>query len=164
VLAADGGGRVAVTGAGATTPSGSLTVRAADRSAQEDARAASWSGAGEAAVSIAGDQPVDLSRESNGDLALGFAVRVDRAPSAAVTLAVDCGDGCSGELDVTEAVSGAPPGEWTDVRIRLRCFAEAGADMTRVTAPLRISTSGTLELSFADVRLVSAAEGQADCP
>ncbi len=166
IFAEDSGGREAATGSVSGSPSGILEVRATDRVTQEDARSASWSGAGEASVVLATEsgESVDLSRESNGDLALGFAIRVEQPPGAKVTLAIDCGEGCSGELDVTEAVAGAPVGEWSDVRIRLRCFADAGTDMTRVTSPFRISTAGTLGLGFADVRLVSAAEGQADCP
>ena len=58
----------------------------------------------------------------------------------------------------------APAGEWTPLRLRLRCFEDAGADMSRITPPLRLETGGTLILGFADVRLVPATEGGAACP
>ena len=50
------------------------------------------------------------------------------------------------------------------MRLRLRCFEDAGADMTRIDTPFLIATGGELALAFSDVKLVSAAEGEAPCP
>ncbi len=159
VVADEGGEPVPAAGAEASTASGALTVRPIDRRVQEDARAAVWSGAGTASVSLRGDEPIDIDRESNGDLLLAFDLRLDQAPSAPVTLAMG-----AGRLDVTEVLNGLPIGEWGPARVRLRCFADAGTDMKAVDTPFSITTGGELALAFSDVRLVSMADGEAICP
>ena len=151
---------------GVTSTAGSdrLTVRAVDRRVQEDARAAVWAGGGAAQVYIQAEEAIDISRESNGDLALAFDVRIEKAPSAPVTLRMDCEYPCSGALDVTDVLAGLPAGEWRTVRVRLRCFAAAGTDMVRVGTPFLLATEGELALTFSDIKLVSAADGEAICP
>ncbi|HVS62695.1 MAG TPA: exo 1,3/1,4-beta-D-glucan glucohydrolase [Thermoanaerobaculia bacterium] len=147
-----------------TRGSENLVVRTVDRELQEDAREAVWSGAGRAAVFLSGREPIDLSREANGEMALSFDVRVDRAPSSAVTLAMTCGEDCSGVVDVAQALAELPSGEWGNVAVRLRCFADAGADMRRIERPFSLTSDGALALRFANVRLVSATENEASCP
>jgi len=157
--------RVAVESAVVTTRgSENLVVRAVDREVQEDAREAVWSGAGTATVYLAAREPIDLSRESNGEMALSLDVRVDSAPTAAVMLGMTCGEGCAGARDVASLLSELPPGEWSTLAVRLRCFEDAGADMRRIERPFSLSTAGPLSVRFADVRLVSAAESEATCP
>ena len=161
----DENGRVAVDSGGATTSkSENLVVRAIDREAQEDARTLIWSGQAVARALIRAEEPIDLRRESNGEMALGLDLRVDQAASAPVTLAMGCGEGCSGRLDVGAPLAGLPVGEWTSLRFRLRCFAAVGADMSKIDTPLFLETAGTLGISVSAVKLVSAAEGNADCP
>ena len=155
--------RVAAAETGSTTGPHPLQIQPADRTRQGDARAVRWAGGATAQVYLQGP-PVDISRESNGDLALAFDVLVEQPPSSPVTLRMDCAHPCSGALDVTERLRELPAGEWQTLRFRLRCFAEAGADMTRIDTPFLLATDGTLALRFADVKLVSAGAGPADCP
>ena len=75
-----------------------------------------------------------------------------------------CGASCAGDLDLTATLAALPVGEWQTVRIRLRCFADAGADMTKIDTPFLIATAGELALAFSDVKLASSAEGAAPCP
>jgi beta-glucosidase len=141
---------------------GAASLKAIDAGAQENAREASWSGDGEGAVSINGP-PVDLSRQTNGDMALLLRYRLDAAPSGRVELSVACGAGCGGGGDVGGLLAATPVGEWRTVEIKLSCFRAAGADMSRVTAPFRLSTRGRLTLAFSEVQLTSNAAG-AVCP
>ena len=67
---------------------------------------------GMAQVFLAGPEPIDLSRESNGNLALAFDVRLEEAPSSAVTLSMGCGESCFGALDLTDTLAAMPVGEW----------------------------------------------------
>ena len=117
-----------------------------------------------AGVFMMAREPVDLSRESNGEMALAFDVLVEEHPSAPVVLRMDCGEGCSGALDVSESIASQPPGEWGTIAVRLRCFEDAGADMKRIAVPFALATDGTLALRFSNVKLVSAAESEAECP
>lgn len=159
------GAKVAVSGSQGTTEGApTLTVSSIDRRVQEDARSAIWSGGGEARVYLQADVPIDLSRESNGDLAIAFDLRLDQAPTSSVSLSMACGDGCAGALDVTDEMGMMPLEQWITIRIRLRCFEDAGADMTRIDTPFQIATEGELALAFSDVKLVSLADGSAPCP
>jgi beta-glucosidase len=156
--------KIAASGMVETTGPSPLRLQPVDRERQGDARAARFAGGAPAQVYLQADTPVDLSRESNGEMALAFDVMLEEAPSDQVTLRMDCGFPCSGALDVTERLRALPPGEWTTLRFRLRCFADAGADMTRIDTPFLLATSGNLSLRLADVELVSAAAGEAACP
>jgi beta-glucosidase len=155
----------------ATTPvtttrdSQHLVVTAVDRNVQEDARTARWSGEAMAAVYLAARQPVDLSRETNADMALSFDVRVDEAPSGPVVLRMHCGgEDCFGAIDITEQLNAMPIGEWGNITLHLGRFEEAGADMTEITMPFGLATEGTLALTFSKVQLVCGPETEVVCP
>jgi beta-glucosidase len=143
---------------------GTLVVEETDRAVQGDARAARWSGDGPASLFLRADEPIDLSREANGGLALSFDVLLEEAPSAPVTLAMGCGQDCSGALDFSSALAALSAEKWSTVRIGLTCFAEVGADMTRIDTPFLLRTDGSLALRLSDIRLASAEEGEAPCP
>ena len=149
-----------------TTTRGSrhLVVEAIDRSLQEDARSARWSGEAMAAVYLAARQPIDLSREANAEMALSFDVRVDQAPVSAVILRMQCGEECFGAIDITENLRTMPIGEWGNVTLRLRRFEDAGADMTEISMPFGLVTGGALELAFSNVQLVCEPESEVICP
>ncbi len=139
-----------------------LTIKSIDRNAQEDAKQAVWSGKSAAQIGVIGPM-ADFTRESNGDMALAFQFRVDAKPETSVGLFVDAESSGRTELDITSLIREAVVGEWTEAHIKLSCFAEAGADLSKVNAIFGISTAGAFTLSFSDVRLM-ANEGQAICP
>jgi beta-glucosidase len=142
---------------------GALSIKPTDaEGVQEKGRALSWNGAGEAVFAVAGP-PVDLTRQANGDMALSLRFRVDTPPSGPVRLAVGCGHGCAGTLDATALFKAARVGEWRALKVKLSCFRDRGADLSRVAAPVEIITAGRFALSFSDLRLTSN-EGDAICP
>jgi beta-glucosidase len=145
------------------TSSGALRVTAIDRTAQEDARLASWSGSAPATLSIESATPVDLQREANGELSLAFDYRVDAAPAGAVALAVECGETCRGELPIENHLRQAPAGEWRQLKVPLRCFEHSGADMRRVTVPFSIESASALKLGLANIRLDTGLNGAVSC-
>jgi beta-glucosidase len=113
-----------------------------------------------ASACLAAASAIDLSNAAKGGMALAVDLLVEEPPSEAVSLALRCGEDCEGRVDITEALRSAPAGEWQTVAIRLGRFAEAGAELTHVTAPFVLETEGTLALRFANVRLEPAAEGE----
>ncbi len=148
-----------VGGAASTRDRDNLVVTAVDRELQDDARAARWAGDELASVYLAAASAIDLTDAAQGGMALAVDLLVEEPPSKAVSLALRCGEDCEGRVDITEALRSAPAGEWQTVAIRLGRFAEAGAELTHVTAPFVLETEGTLALRFANVRLEPAAEG-----
>jgi beta-glucosidase len=141
---------------------GAGAIKTIDAGAQENARQATWTGQGTLAVH---GPPVDLSRQTTGDMAVLVRYRIDAAPTAPVSMSIGCADdaSCAGTLDVTSAVKAAPLNEWLSVKIKLSCFQAAGAKMDHVTAPFAVSTSGPFSLSLTEVALASN-EGDAICP
>lgn len=147
-----------------TTTNRTLKISAIDRSAQEDARLASWSGAGAATFALQRSEPVDLQREANGQLSLVFDYRVDSAPSGVVELAIECkGAKCRGAVPIEKQLRNAPRGQWQKWRILLSCFEKSGVDMRAVTAPIAIATAGTLQLGIANVRLETGLKDTIAC-
>ncbi|HQR88417.1 MAG TPA: putative glycoside hydrolase, partial [Caulobacter sp.] len=141
---------------------GALSVKPIDAGAQENARLAEWSGEGAGSLNVIG-QPVDLSRQTTGDMAVAIRYRVDAAPQKPVTLAIGCGESCGAEVDVTSTFSSAKIGEWRTAKIKLSCFMAKGANMEHVSSPFALSTTGRFALAFTDIRLASN-EGDAVCP
>jgi beta-glucosidase len=142
---------------------GHLIMTAADKSAQEDARLLSWSGGGPAWVGLTGTSSIDLQREANGQLSLAFDYKASSPPAANVTLRIDCGAGCRGGVPIAREVAATAPGQWGHLKIPLACFARAGADMSRITTPFALETSGKLALTIANIHLESGTDGIASC-
>ena len=157
-LMQEGGVVEPVTGNAGMTGGGRIRVTGVDRRAQEDARLLVWDGTGGASAQIVAAQPLDISREANGELSLVVEYRVDAKPTAPVTL------GMEGQaVPIAGYLRAAPPGQWQTLAVPLRCLARAGVDMQRVAVPFRISTAGRLSMAVSDVRIASAAIPQAQC-
>jgi beta-glucosidase len=142
---------------------GRVSVHAADKTAQEDARIIRWNGEGAAWVGLSSNETIDLQREANGQLSLALDYKVDSAVGNKVNLRMDCGTGCQGVVPVAQALSTAPSGKWTHLKVPLACFGKAGADLGRVTTPFALETSGRLALSVANIRLESGMDGVTSC-
>lgn len=145
------------------SPDDTLAISALDHAAQEDARLAKWSGRGAATLALQGDAPIDLQREANGQLSVTFDYRVDVPPSGKVTIGIECGPGCRGDLPIDAQLKQAPAGEWRQLKMPLHCFQSKGADLRNVTAPFLLTTAGKLQLGIANVRLESGLNDTTGC-
>ncbi|MGQ7387956.1 putative glycoside hydrolase, partial [Streptococcus suis] len=76
---------------------GTVRMSATDHAIQEDSRQVRWSGPGSIALETA--HPIDLQRETNGQLSIGFDYRLDSPATADVSLRAGCGVGCQGSVD-----------------------------------------------------------------
>jgi len=132
-----------------------LTLRQIDRTRQQDAWSARWSGAEPAWIELRNAQPLDLSREANGAMVLAIELRVAAPPSGPVLLGVG-GDKPS-MLNVAPLLAGGD--SWRTLRVPLRCF---GPDLSHVTT-VRLESAAAAALDFAQV---SIQETRADdrCP
>ena len=160
----DAGGQTrAGTEASIASPRGAVTVTVVDDLAQESGRRFTFAGAPRQLALIWGN-PVDLSRQANGEMALSFRYRVDAAPTDRVTLSAGAADPARiGGFDLTPYLTDGPLGQWHTIKIRLSCFGDAGADLTALERPFQLSTPGQLTLSVSEIRLASN-EGDAICP
>lgn len=157
--AGDGSGSsTRITTAPATAADGRVRITATDYGVQEGARRFQFDGSGPATVELASQSPVDLSRETNGDVLLVATMRVDSGPSAPVTIGVR-----TGPNTVRLSLTGVAPGAWTTVGVPLKCFASKGANMAAVDVPFQLATSGRLTMSLARVALGTDAKTRLSC-
>lgn len=154
---ADAGGARPVAGGPVGSPAGALTARSVDLAAQEDGVRLTWTGKGQGTVAIAGPA-ADLNRQLTGAFALAIDWRIDAKPAQPVSLSL--GDRA---LDLTAAIRAAPSGRVATTQVPLRCFAELGADLTKVGTPFSLSTNGAFAATLARVRLEPITSAAA-CP
>jgi beta-glucosidase len=137
---------------------GGVRMSATDRAVQEDARQILWSGKTTAAVGLSTGAPVNLQRETNAQLSLGFDYRVDQAAAARVTLRMACGPGCGSSVDLTGTFGSAPAGQWAHLTVPLHCLANGGMRMEAVNRAFEIDSTGQFGLSVANIRLESGTD------
>jgi beta-glucosidase len=145
-----------------TTPvdavNGRVKVTAVDDLVQEGARRFVFTGDGPATIQISSEGATDLSREANGDVMLLVRLRRDADAPKDVTLGVACGAGCGGTLQFADTLGTVASGKFTTVGVPLKCFAKAGADVSKVNEPLTITSSGKLDLTLSQVKLGTVAD------
>jgi beta-glucosidase len=156
-----------VTATPAATADGSLHIGALDYKAQEDARSLVWAGsaAKAASVELVAPAPLDVDRETNGDVMLVTTLKVDAvSPGDTSTIGIGCGTGCSGWVPVGSQLSALPKGQWLSVGIPLKCFRDAGANMSKVDRPFVWSSHSAGEIAITDVSLSTVADRTLVCP
>lgn len=143
-----------------------LRAFAVDRNRQEDSRRFLWSGNGTATVALAGTTPLDLSRETNGAVAVEVDYRVDKMGDGPVKL-ISFNEGLKSAgsgLDVSARFKALEGKGWQTMSVPLSCFAKAGLDMTKAQVPLGISTAVNLDLSISRIALGTSTTGMVTCP
>ena len=149
-----------------TTPAeaigGRVQVKAVDHLTQEGARQFTSTGNGPTLIELVTHAPIDISRETNGDVLLLVTIRYDQLSSAPIKLSMRCGDGCGGQI-APAALSKLAVGKWQTVGVPIKCFANAGADVSKLDAPFQISTTGAFNFSLSRVALGTVADTILGC-
>ncbi|MFC4763208.1 glycoside hydrolase family 3 protein [Dyella koreensis] len=146
----------------ATTADGSLRMTALDYKAQEDSRRFSWNKGG-AEVAIRAQTPVDLDRQTNGDVLLVTTLRVDALPGRDAWIGMGCGKACQGRVALGAQLAALPPGQWTRMGVPLKCIRAAGADMHHIDKPLVWSAGQGAALTISRVVLGTDVDVVIDC-
>ncbi len=120
----DAGGKRPVESAPIASPGGMIAARSVDVRAQEDGKSFTWTGP--ATLELTGPY-ADLSRQLNNSFALRVDWRVDAAGGAPVSLALG-----GKAFDISEVVKAAARGQVSTIKVPLRCFADAGANLRQV--------------------------------
>jgi beta-glucosidase len=154
---------VNVTATPAATTDGSLRISALDYKAQEDARSLDWSGGGKARAALVAPVPLDVDRETNGDVLLVTTLRIDTVSAAGTTIGVGCGSGCGGQVPIGKQLAALPRGQWLRVGVSLKCFRDAGADMSKLDHPFEWISSPGENIAITEVSLGTVADRTLDC-
>ena len=144
-----------VRGSQASTMLGELQIRTFDRRKQEDSIELMWSGTGDSASQVywRSAEVRDLSSITSRGGYLVLDMQVVELPQSDVTLRVDCDYPCSGQIDLTATLAGAPTKQWQVYAIPLSCFAEKGADLTKVSSPAVVTTNAAMTLRISEIAL-----------
>ncbi len=153
-----------VTATPAATTDGSLRISSLDYKAQEDARSLGWSGKGTARAALVASAPLDVERETNGDVMLVTTLRVDAVSPQGASIGVACGSGCGGEVPIGKQLAALPRGQWLRVGVPLKCFRDAGADMSKLDQPFEWISSPGERIALTDVSLGTVADQTLACP
>jgi beta-glucosidase len=132
---------------------------------QQDAKLVSWLG-GAARFFAGSAQTVDLQTYA-ADAILQFDMVIVQAPQARVSLAVECGDSCRGEVDLGLLLGKWSPQTQHTVKIPLACFGLKETDFANVNVPFSVLTSEPFAAAFANIQIVAGAARDADalaCP
>ena len=147
----------------ATTTDGSLAMTAINTNIQEGARQFVFKGEG--VVEVRSNTPVDLVRETNGDVFLVATLRVDALPAGAkASIGAGCGTGCKGEVPIGAALATLPKGEWTRFGVQLKCLRVAGTDTGKLDMPFFLRGSEGLQLAVSKVVASTDFDHKVDCP
>lgn len=147
----------------ATTADGSLDMSAINYEVQEGARLFAW--AGDAALELRSNVPLDLVRETNGDIFVVATLRVDAFPEGGdAALIAGCGTGCAAQVPLGQALAALPRGEWTRLGVPLRCLRVAGADTARLDMPFALHAQAGTRIALTRVAASTDFDHGADCP
>lgn len=161
-LAGESGGETRVDTTPAASADGTLRLSALDHRAQEDARRLAWSGP--AQVALAATAPIDIERETNGDVMLVGTLDIEALSPQGTALGMSCGQGCGAQLAIGPQLAGLPRRTWLRVGIALKCFRDAGADMRRIERPFEWRSGAGERIAITRVALGTTADRVLACP
>ena len=132
-----------------------LRVRTVQVNTQQDAKETSW--LGPASILARAQSSTNLKAMADKQGAVQFDVVPVVAPTTPVLLSMQCGAGCTADLDLTRVLQGLEAGKRHTLAVPLACFAARGADLERVQVPWRISANRPFSASFTAIRIVTDA-------
>lgn len=95
--------------------------------------------------------------------ALTMELRINRMSKKDVKIGLDCHYPCGAELSVGKQLRKSPKKEWFTFPIPLNCFQGEDFDISKISGPFSISTTGKMDISIANIRLERLPEGEAGC-
>jgi len=144
---------------------GVVRTRGVDYKAQEDAREVSWTGKGEAAISVRAPRPLDLTTlGSLEDLAIALEWRLDAHDGDPIELAMTCGESCVGAQDLSKTMAGLDIGQWGKTVVPLSCLVDAGLDATQVHSVLQLTSQGQTRITLHAASLQNHGGRSLSCP
>lgn len=147
----------------AKTADGSLEMTAINHEVQEGARLFAWTGDG--TVQLLSNAPLELTRETNGDVLVVTTLRVDALPAdGKAALVAGCGEGCTGEVEIGPALATLPRGEWTRLAVPLKCLRLQGADTGKLDVPFALRAGAGATLALTRVAASTDFDHKVDCP
>lgn len=128
---------------------GLVSVKAIDKDIQEDARQITFHG-GDSNYYFQSQTQMNVSKLLKKKGVLKFDLRIDKRPNNEANILMGLG-----KMNFNHYLNVAPTKKWKTVVIKLECFKKVGADFSRLDMPLSIATFGAMQLSLANVEILS---------
>lgn len=123
---------------------------------------ANWNGKGEGSLFLSSNT-IDLSAYEH-KVAIVADYKIHYKPRRLnLSVALDCGYPCRGEIPIGKQFKNKPKGEWFTFPIPLNCFSAAGADLTKVSTVYQLHTAQKLSIEVNNVRLVLLPDNEPGC-
>ncbi len=135
-----------------------LSYKTVDKKVQEDAFNILLDGRFNAGIKIASKDGFreDLLAVLDTESSLQFSVKVNEEISSDITLSMYCGnDVCGHSQNISKLLTRLSLSDWHSVSIDLSCFTKGGMDFGNTTVPFEINTAGQLNISLAEISIVS---------
>lgn len=113
-----------------------------------------------------------INREKHTDFsnsyqqkALNIRTKVLQQSDGLVELTMECKWDwqCRSSVQIKAALNDFPKGEWADLTIPLSCFNKNKMDLSKVTTPFILHTSGKLELEISSISVVNLSQPVTKC-
>ncbi len=154
MLLQDATGEQLLTSSIQTSTEGTIEAVATDDMTQEDTIVLNFSGPG--ALKVKGEA-IDLTDATalNRSMQVEYQV-LDWTAETQVNLTMECGEGCSAAIDVSQSLADKNGKGWQSGLVHLSCFANAGADMQKITSPFALVVKrGAVKVQLRSVMLIS---------
>jgi hypothetical protein len=139
-----------------------IEISRADYKGSGDALNLKWSRSkGKGQFAIYGSA-INLTQLEN-KAALTMEIKIIRKPKTSVSIGMDCGYPCRGEMNIHKMLRDMKTDEWIMFPIPINCFAVKGADLSKINSPILITSEGQFELQIANIRLELLPEGAPTC-
>ena len=143
-----------------------VVYRTVDKVVQEDAFRLETNGSAKAGVIFSSAFREDLAFELEQKSSLVMTIKRDSDISKSVAVEMHCesiGDAlgsCRAAIDIQKQLQALPLGQWQNIAISLKCFADQGVKMNEIVSPFALYTAGTAKLSISKLRFEPQTAGQ----
>lgn len=171
VTVADFAASAVLSGAAAQVPkpdplevtSRSVGARLSAKDAAQDALTLSWKDTRYASLRVEGGEPVDL-RPYLAQGVLAFDLDVREMAHGGLSFKIDCGNGCSRAVSYLVPARAQAGKGWQHVVFSMSCFVHDGDNFGAVPQPFVLDTTGTGEVSVANIKFLKTGTPNASCP
>jgi len=134
-----------------------IVVASIDMSTQDDARLIKWKGLRPGAVELSVEYMQNLNVYLEERSALSLNIRVGREVKEPIIAAMTCGENCIAKVPLQSTLKTIPLNDWAHISVDLQCFANAGADFSKIFSVFRLESEGAMEIAVANVKLIPEA-------
>ncbi len=147
----------------AGAPDNQASIRRSSKNTTGDALTMQWKNAWFSSLRLVANKPMDLRPWLAGGT-VEFDVEALDMAHAGLTFAIACGPDCGRKLPYVVESRALQGTGWKHLSFSLQCFARDGNDFSAVTQPFVVESSGSGEVSVANVKIVRNGKPNADCP